>query len=168
MKIKFQAVTPFGTFIRVSDRDYVACVAREDGWHQFSMSRTAALKELHYQQRKGRNVVLVPVSAALASVDSEIEDLCHDLRRALAQKRVTKEAVGELLAASPASTPRALYAQLREPGTYVEPIVGNKREWNIVTETGGRLERFEGTKCAADKRAAELHRNRFPEPTTRQ
>lgn len=52
------------------------------------------------------------------------------------------------------------YVQRRVFETYAVPIVGNKREWSIVTETGGRLERFEGTKRAADKRAAELHRER--------
>jgi hypothetical protein len=52
------------------------------------------------------------------------------------------------------------FVQRRVFETYAVPIVGNKREWNIVTETGGRLERFEGTKRAADERAAELHKKR--------
>lgn len=61
-KVCFQAVTPFGTFTRCSERLYVACVARADGWHQFCMSQDAAEKELRYQQRKGRDAVLVPTS----------------------------------------------------------------------------------------------------------
>lgn len=52
------------------------------------------------------------------------------------------------------------FVQRRVFETYAVPIVGNSREWNIVTETGGRLERFEGTKRDADKRAAELHLKR--------
>lgn len=54
-----------------------------------------------------------------------------------------------------------MYTQKRKLETYAAPIVGNKREWNIVTETGGRLERFDGTKRDADKRAAKLHDERL-------
>lgn len=61
-KICFQAITPFGTFTRCSERLYVACVARADGWHQFCMSQDAAEKEFRYQLRRGRDVVRVLTS----------------------------------------------------------------------------------------------------------
>lgn len=47
-------------------------------------------------------------------------------------------------------------AQAREIEVYVQPIIGNRHAWNILTETGGRLERFEGTRRAADRRARAL------------
>ena len=60
-KQTFIAETPFGTMRRTSTRNYTHCVVRRDGWHQFSQSLEAAERELGYQQRKGRDVVLVPV-----------------------------------------------------------------------------------------------------------
>lgn len=60
-KAAFVAVTPYGTFTRRSARPYQFCVARSDGWHQFSMTRQATDKEAAYQNRKGRGAVVVPV-----------------------------------------------------------------------------------------------------------
>ena len=65
-KQTFTARTPFGEFTRTSTRAYVYCVARADGWHQFSQSLAAAQRELRFQQGRGRTVVLVPAEVAVA------------------------------------------------------------------------------------------------------
>lgn len=51
--------------------------------------------------------------------------------------------------------------QAREVETYPIAVIGNKNVWDIVTETGGRLDRFEGTRREALNRAAELHAKRM-------
>lgn len=58
----FVATTPFGTFRRTSAREYLFCVARIDGWHQFSQSKVAADREAAYQKGRGREVVVVDVT----------------------------------------------------------------------------------------------------------
>jgi hypothetical protein len=65
----FTARTEFGTFTRNSTRDYLFCVVRADGWHQFSQTRKAAEKELRYQENRGRCVVLVPVEKSREQKD---------------------------------------------------------------------------------------------------
>jgi len=62
-KRTFTAETPFGTFSRNSAREYTHCIARNDGWHQFSQSIEAAQKELRFQNRKVQQAVLVEVVA---------------------------------------------------------------------------------------------------------
>jgi len=63
-KTAYVARTPYGDFTRTSARTYTHCVARQDGWHQFSQSEAAAKREYAYQLRRGRTVVIVPAEQA--------------------------------------------------------------------------------------------------------
>jgi hypothetical protein len=58
----YSVKTSVGTFSRTSSREYKFCVVRIDGWHQFSQSKEAAERELRYQQNRGRDVILLPVT----------------------------------------------------------------------------------------------------------
>lgn len=60
-KATFVAATEYGEFRRTSCREYLFCIARKDGWHQFSQSSQAVERERRYQENRGKSVVVVPV-----------------------------------------------------------------------------------------------------------